>query len=498
MTHNTYRAIVLTIAVMLSAMTVSGNLVMAENTSAAPTGKKQAPDNPQTARVHLMGNVEVIWSYRINNGLSVDIHPGDSCFTATMGDVIYFQLNIYDYDVACFSVNGVKRFNLSKRECVVRVEWEEMYIDVTAHPRGDAYLTINVNNTSGVKVTKTGEGRILDLVDGTNIFMEGEMNAKGIIIESNPGYQFNFKISDRGYEYTNLFYWEANIGKKGLVIDINVHVPYFAEFAVMWTGGIPSAISSGSPYLDASFRALYYPDSHGYEKVTWEKKYILKAGYAQYGFELDTYQTGYYNDSSAQYMVECGDVSPDNAWIDYGDGALQELRQNPQLKHNADNPVIKLFFNEVPCKCEVNVDFSPLVVTKAAYDYMTPVESGSFTCYAGTELVIAGENIEVFNNGKRIEAAPEGSYSDIQTHENGAVPPLPFTVAPGERLYVLTVKDAYNDVRVLNNMGVESEDVSDRMSSGMIYNLQGLSMGLDESLLPRGLYIRNGKKLIKR
>ncbi len=35
-------------------------------------------------------------------------------------------------------------------------------------------------------------------------------------------------------------------------------------------------------------------------------------------------------------------------------------------------------------------------------------------------------------------------------------------------------------------------------NSGEIYNLQGISLGYDFDSLPAGLYIRNGKKIIKK
>lgn len=47
--------------------------------------------------------------------------------------------------------------------------------------------------------------------------------------------------------------------------------------------------------------------------------------------------------------------------------------------------------------------------------------------------------------------------------------------------------------------GVEEiEDITDTASESLIYNLQGVAVGTDLNTLPAGLYIRNGKKIIKK
>lgn len=47
--------------------------------------------------------------------------------------------------------------------------------------------------------------------------------------------------------------------------------------------------------------------------------------------------------------------------------------------------------------------------------------------------------------------------------------------------------------------GVEEiEDITDTTSESLIYNLQGVAVGTDLNTLPAGLYIRDGKKIIKK
>lgn len=50
----------------------------------------------------------------------------------------------------------------------------------------------------------------------------------------------------------------------------------------------------------------------------------------------------------------------------------------------------------------------------------------------------------------------------------------------------------------LSSSDINELEETESDNSGEIYNLQGISLGYDFDSLPAGLYIRNGKKIIKK
>lgn len=102
---------------------------------------------------------------------------------------------------------------------------------------------------------------------------------------------------------------------------------------------------------------------------------------------------------------------------------------------------------------------------------VTPKSLKDLNLTVGTEVVYG------YDNGTLVNLLKDGSYS--------------FAVAKNKLTKITATKETYDP------SGVE-EINAENGSDAVIYNLQGIAVGKDLDSLPAGIYIRNGKKIMKK
>ena len=189
---------------------------------------------------------------------------------------------------------------------------------------------------------------------------------------------------------------------------------------------------------------------NGYNILT-PKSFDNKHRFAFYGNELTAYvykngeqQTGQYG-STSNYVFDV-----------------------------AENDVVKVFLAAEPTNCSVNFSGSGLASAGVIADKVVNVDTSSaFSCFSGTEMIISGDNTEVFVNEAPVVADAEGKF-------------------------VFVVNEATTNVVVnLKGSGIFSA-INDAADNAEIYNLQGIRVSNDVNTLPAGVYIRGGKKILVR
>lgn len=159
----------------------------------------------------------------------------------------------------------------------------------------------------------------------------------------------------------------------------------------------------------------------------------------------------------------------------YKNGEQQKGQQNQDTYYIfqvAENDVVKVFLKGEPTNCSVNFSGSGLASAGIIADKVVNVDTSSaFSCFNGTEMIISGDNTEVFVNEAPVVADAEGKF-------------------------VFVVNEATTNVVVnLKGSGIFSA-INDAADNAEIYNLQGIRVSNDVNTLPAGIYIRAGKKIL--
>lgn len=172
-----------------------------------------------------------------------------------------------------------------------------------------------------------------------------------------------------------------------------------------------------------------------------------------------------------------GPTGPFTTWV-YKNGE----KQDPQSEYLpscytfyvAENDVVKVFLAAEPTNCTVNFSGSGLASAGIIADKVVNVDTSSaFSCFNGNEMIISGDNTEVFVNEAPVVADAEGKF-------------------------VFVVNEATTNVVVnLKGSGIFSA-INDAADNAEIYNLQGIRVSNDVNTLPAGVYIRGGKKILVR
>lgn len=175
-------------------------------------------------------------------------------------------------------------------------------------------------------------------------------------------------------------------------------------------------------------------------------------------------------------MTFYGPTGPFTTWV-YKNGEKQDPQpgQLSYYKINvAENDVVKVFLKGEPTNCSVNFSGSGLDAAGIIADKVVNVDTSSaFSCFNGTEMIISGDNTEVFVNEAPVVADAEGKF-------------------------VFVVNEATTNVVVnLKGSGIFSA-INDSADNAEIYNLQGIRVSNDVNTLPAGVYIRGGKKILVR
>ncbi len=143
-----------------------------------------------------------------------------------------------------------------------------------------------------------------------------------------------------------------------------------------------------------------------------------------------------------------------------------------------DNSVVKVFLATEPEECSVTVNANDQPDVTVAYDIVTPVTDfpADLKVFKGTLLTVApaeGEDVSVLAGGTEVAQNADG-------------------------IYEIEIADASTEITIAKTSSIKS--VAAEAVSGDIFNLMGVKVGnaSDLNRLPAGIYIMDGKKVIKK
>lgn len=197
----------------------------------------------------------------------------------------------------------------------------------------------------------------------------------------------------------------------------------------------------------------------------------LKNGYSVIEFDADYHES---------FSVGKSGGLESNELIAYQDGKKLKYNEDSMSYTGikmAEGSVLKVFSvptGTTPKSHSVKFEFEPGMTAEVTYDLVkTHDPESELQCVGKTQVAVRpAAEAKVMLDGKELEADSDGCYV-FMTSKSG---------------HVVTMAD---------NSGV-SEIESGHNMSGKVYNLQGIGIEGEVESLPSGIYIVNGRKIIKK
>lgn len=438
----------------------------------------------------------------------------DNKLEVVKGSDVQVNLN-EDYDFTKFTLNDkditdkYKPDNNSIRFTVN--EDATFYAEGSAKVYEDVEFTAYVMNPEGVRITKGvygSEGEALNIEEGTPITSNIELPAS--MITSKDGTVTKLSGATMTPENTRIFKIKVN-GKKP-TLYFSPADGYFVK--AVWDEKIEESLSYVT-YIDGQ-KTFYLAAQKINESATAT---VIKNGEDRVAFQPSTAYSAMWGNSTKTFTLTSGEQTikfdPEYhapfslhslAASDKFEVYLDGLMLNPD-----DNGVYSIDFHTeaaaaVNGQSELTIfadgkttgkHGSVKITTedgKTAECYYSPLRikapATSFSMLPGTPVTICpkGENLYMTMGSEIIY----GYDNDVLVNKlvNGE---YTFTVEP-QKIYTFNVSEDFN---VPDPSGVEEIGAADG-DAGEIYNLQGISLGKDLKVLPAGIYIRNGKKILKK
>ena len=388
------------------------------------------------------------------NGAPLSDFNGKS-LTLKLGTQMTITGNTYEYNYSQVLVNGEQVAFYGSYTFNV-MEDTQVYVD--AHPYGSITATIIVNIPELVKLYRGyGNDNPIELKAGENVVELPENNSSvrwdvdamailnGVTLNGEPlaSYYNSWTLAD------------------GDILEFDVTEKVFDKKAIVWVDNV--AAPACSFYLQ-----MYSPQDHT-AVYTFETGYNLVAFYeAMNPFSLSWF----------------GSSEEDPSIYLKGQVYLNGNRLSPLYEGSAsygfdlnNGDVLKLFMESAPIDCKVTFDIAAGVKASVVKDILTAVEnpSAGFDCFAGTQVVVSGENINVTVNGSAVEGEKDED---------------------GVENFTFTVADAATNVAVTAAGGSAVEAINAETDSA-VFNMQGVRVGSKADLksLAPGIYIVAGKKV---
>lgn len=384
------------------------------------------------------------------NGETVENY-NDAGFKVKLGSQVSISGNTTDYNLNSFKVNGNAQSFYSPYSFTVK---EATAIEVDAHKYGTVKATLDIDNPDNVIVYKgySYEGNKITLNPGENEIELSETNAL-IQIKAVSGSYITSVTAD----------------------EMSISKDYSDAYNVTVTEGMKIVIKSGAIernstaviYIDDLSKALYGNSLNRADYSTIE----LVNGYNEIKF--------YDGDNPFRlsfYGAETATAYKNNETFTgvYG-GTSYELSLT-------DGDVIKIFLASNPEMLEAEltagdgVDASKVAVT---VDRIVNVAD-----WAGKHSVLPGTEISI-KPAEEYEISVAVDGDDITAGEDGV-----FTVVADKNTVIA--------VSLPVETGINAVD-AEKLGNAGVYNMQGVRVGnADMKQLPAGVYIINGKKVVKR
>lgn len=423
--------------------------------------------------VTIKGNTEAISSYRINEAQDETPFPANGKIVTGLDDQLQLTLKSTEYMISAITVNGEVNTEVrSSFNFIVDQENTEVVVD--AHPFQEFNVLVYINDPAGVKFGVGYED--YPLVAGENVVAVSERSpsitispAGGFTIESVKTFINGvWADAEASWGYYNLK------AQSRMEIHIEVAEKDYPCQAIVWVNDVDAAPAS---YSKPSVYANNYADNiylvTGYQSIGIAETPSLSAPQQLY-LSLNDYNANVYTDGrkiEGSYGSYYADIV-------------------------ADNQVVKVYYAEEPVECQVSLDIDPAADIYVVQDWAIIPTNPEVTCFNGSLFMIAGNDIDVFCNDKKIEATEAANQAPGKHRKplNG----VPDFVDPGMAVYNIVVEDPETNITVKIASGVESVAV-DNIEDNRIYNLQGVQVGAGNlDTLPAGLYIRGGKKIVNK
>lgn len=390
----------------------------------------------------------------------------DADFTVKLGKKVEITGNATDYKVNSFKVNGSSIYFSGSYNFVVT---GETTIDVDANKYAMINATLNIDNPDNVTVYK-------NYSYGNGTMVEGLKAGENAIELSEKGTTIGIKANSGCY-ITSV---TSVVGEGDDAKPQTYTTDYNNCYSITVTEGMVITVVSGAIERDKT--AMIYVDDvtkapYGHSLTRNDHTSIeLASGYNKFEFyEGDIpAMISFYGSASVTTYKNDELISPE-----YTGGSYYTLSDL------ADGDVVKVFLAGAPSTYNVTFDVTGNAANATVTrDIITEVKDWSkgFSTLQGTEVSMTpakGYNMAVTVGEDALTADEEGNFT--------------FTV------------DADTNVKVSisTTSGIKDIVTANASSNGNIYNLQGVlvkkgSASVDAENLPAGIYIINGKKVVKR
>lgn len=154
-----------------------------------------------------------------------------------------------------------------------------------------------------------------------------------------------------------------------------------------------------------------------------------------------------------------------------------------------NNDVITVFVNDEPEKYDVNINSTAKAPFKVLRHNVVETEDSSFQMHLGTQITILP------TSDQKIKVSYDVATDDAETRSDEKDPNV---ILPGEDgTYNFVIKSPLSlKIEDAEESGV-NEIESSASADAAIYNLQGIRVSGDLRTLPAGIYVVNGKKVVK-
>ncbi|MDE5985892.1 MAG: hypothetical protein K2H16_01225 [Prevotella sp.] len=386
------------------------------------------------------------------NGTSVDNY-NDEDFTVKAGSEMTVYGNTSDYSLSSFTVNGNSVYFYGQYNFVVT---EETVIAVDAHKYGTVKATINIDNADNVIVYKgySYSNDIMSMVSGDNEIELSETNAMIQIKAASGCYITSVTDGTNNYsaDYSNSY--TINV-TDGMVITVK--------------SGAIERNSKAVVYIDSKEAAATYFNFQRNDRSSID----VATGYNEINFYDgdNPFGLSWYGASYANVYKNNETVQPL-----YTGATTYEFSL-------VDGDVVKVFLASDPETYEAElsagdgVDASKVVVTM---DRMMNVAG-----WVGKHSVLQETEISI-KPAEDYDVCVKVDGTDLEAGEDGA--------------FVITVnKNTAITVSLPIGTGINAVG-AEKFSNAGVYNMQGVRMAGDTDMkqMPAGVYIVNGRKVVKR
>ncbi len=389
--------------------------------------------------------------------------------------------------------------------------------DVTFYAEGsvkvyeDVEFTAYVMNPEGVRITKGAygsEGEALDIEEGTPITSDIEL--PGSVVSSKDGASITLLGTTMTPENTRIF--KIKVNGKTPTLYFSPADGYFIK--AVWDEKLEESLAYVT-YIDGQ-KTFYLAAQKIDESASAT---VIKNGEDRVAFQPSTAYSAMWGNRTRTFNLAPGEQTIRFDPEYHAPFSLHSLAASDRFEAYLDglmlvpddNGVYSVNFN-TEAAAAVNTQsvltvfadgkttgkYGSVRITtedgKSAECYYSPLRikaaTASFSMLPGTPVTICpkGENLYVTMGSEVIY----GYDNDVLVNKlvNGE---YTFIIEP-QKIYTLNVSEDFNipDSSGVNEIGAAAGE------TGEIFNLQGICVGNDIDVLPAGMYIRNGKKILKK